>query len=367
VFRPVGAITGLMSIPPAAIPVGRSVESAEEDGEGGPVGSAPDLESARTVEAGPRHSGPGDAPGGRRHVSRLLVTFVGLILVLILVIALLISRHGTAGNVGDPGNAGPLPNPVQPAGQVPPHGGPAGVKWHLQFDETFSEGKDALLQSGVWHAGWFGDGRLTDKVNGEETALFASDNLSVAGGVARLTVTPNVRNAALEDGTTEPNLGAALNSDESQATRGFMMTYGYVEARMQLPAAPVDEHVWPSFWLNGENWPDDMEIDVVEGDGTDHGNKFNIHYGSNNNDTTNLNDVHRQRTVPGATTGWHTYGAEIRPDGVTFYYDGKAVYTYRGQVPDAPRYLMLGASTSARVTAPRSLLVDYVRAWTRAG
>lgn len=294
-----------------------------------------------------------------------MVPLVGLALVLVLLVALLISHRGDTGNGGTGHASGPLPDPVRPAAQVPPNGGPAGATWHLLFDESFSEGKDALLQSGIWHAGWFGDGRLTDKVNGEETSLFSVDNLSVSGGVARLTVTPNARQQALSDGTTEPNLGGAINSDESQASRGFMLTYGYAEARMWLPAAPASEQVWPSFWLNGETWPDDMEIDVLEGDGTDQGNKFNIHYGSNHNDTTNLDNAHRKRTIPGATAGWHTYGADIRPDGVTFYYDGTAVYDYQGKVPDVPRYLMVGLSTSARVTQPRTLLVDYVRTWTR--
>jgi hypothetical protein len=303
---------------------------------------------------------------------------VGLVLVAVLVVVLVIGRHGTPGSGSPPSSgpqptsgshhtSGPLPSPVVPVKQVAPIGGPKGVSWHLQFDEGFAEGKDALLASGVWHSGWFGDGQLTDKTNSEERALFSRDNVSIAHGIARLVVTPNTDHASLDDGTTEPNLGSALNTDPSQASRGFTMTYGYAEARMKLPAAPVGEQVWPSFWLNGETWPDDMEIDVVEGDGTDQGNKFNIHYGTDNHDTTTLNDVGRERTVSGATAGWHTYGVEIRPGGLTFYYDGAAVYAYEGHVPDVPRYLMIGESTSGHVSTSRPLLVDYVRTWTRAG
>ena len=70
-------------------------------------------------------------------------------------------------------------------------------------------------------------------------------------------------------------------------------------------------------------------------------------------------------TVAGATTGMHTYAADIRPDGVTFYYDGVAVGGYDGAVPDAERYLMVGITSSGTVQAPRTLLVDHVRAWTR--
>jgi hypothetical protein len=294
----------------------------------------------------------------------------------ILVVALLISRQATptptpapdpSGTGITPQKAGPEAYPVHPVKPVLPAAGPAGVAWKLQFDEDFTAGKDALLRSGIWHTGWFGDGLLTDRVNSDEKTLFARDNLSVSGGIARLDVTPNTRHAALEDGTTQPNLGAALNTDQAQAPRGFMMTYGYAEARLQLPDAPLAEGAWPSFWLTGETWPDDMEIDIVEGDGTDSGNKFNIHYGSNHRDTTTLDDVGRDRTVPGSTAGWHTYGADIRPDGITFYYDHTAVYAYHGKVPNSARYLMVGLSSEAKVTTTRTLLVDYVRAWNRAG
>jgi hypothetical protein len=253
----------------------------------------------------------------------------------------------------------PAPSALQPVG------GPSGVSWQLQMDENFDGDTRSVLDSGRWHSGWFGNGKLTGRVNTEETALFARQNISVADGVARFEVTPNSDHLKLSDGTTAPNLGAALNSDDKQAARGFMMSYGYVEARMQLPAGSRGEGVWPSFWLNGHTWPDDMEIDVVEGDGTDQGCKFNLHYGSDDRDTVNLNDVGRKRTVPGATTGMHTYAADIRPDGVTFYYDGQAVYAYHGKVPDAQRFLVLGVSASGTVTEARSLRVDYVRAWTR--
>jgi hypothetical protein len=335
---------------------------------------SPDSVESEQPVGGPRESvvpppGRGDV-GPRRRRGRLLLAGAVVLVCLGLVFPLVAGRFAGGQRPPAPAPAStPVasPGPLHPVKQVPPVGGPTGVSWKLQFDEGFADDKAAVLNSGIWHSGWFGDGELTGTVNSLETALFSRDNLSVADGIARFEVTPNTRHQGLAGGTSEPNLGAALNTDEAQASRGFMMTYGYVEARMQLPAAPVNEKVWPSFWLNGETWPRDMEIDVVEGDGTDQGNKFNIHYGTGHTDTTNLNNEDRLRTVPGATTGMHTYGAEIRPDGVTFYYDGLAVYSFQGKVPNVPRYLMVGVSSSAKVSSPKALLVDYVRAWTRAG
>jgi hypothetical protein len=312
-------------------------------GEGTPAVRT-DTVASDAGHAAPRHR----APSRRRPWLWGGAVALVLVLVLVLVLSRLLS-----------GGSPPAPSSIQPVG------GPGGVSWQLQMDEDFDGDTRSVLDSGRWHPGWFGNGTLTGPVNSDETALFSRDNFSVADGVARFEVTPNSDHRKLADGTTAPNLGAALNSDESQAERGFMMSYGYVEARMQLPAGTPTDAVWPGFWLNGHTWPDDMEIDIVEGNGTDQGCKFNIHYGHDNQDTNNLNDSERHRTVPGATTGMHTYAADVRPDGVTFYYDGVAVFTYHGAVPDAQRYVMVGVSTSGQVDSSHSLEVDYVRAWTR--
>lgn len=287
----------------------------------------------------------------RRRAPRRLAVGGALLACLALLVALLTSRGGDT-----PGADG-VPDPV-------PAGGPEGVSWQLELDEDFSGDLATLQDSGTWHTGWFGDGQLTLPVNDLETALMNTDNLSIADGVARMELTPNTDGLALRDGTTYPNLGTAINTDWAQSSEGFAFTYGYVEARMQLPAGDPDEEVWPSFWLTGHTWPDDMEIDVIEGDGTDQGNKINVHSGTRE-DPINLNGPQRVHTVAGATTGMHTYAADIRPDGVTFYYDGVAVGGYDGAVPDAERYLMVGITSSGTVQAPRTLLVDHVRAWTR--
>jgi Glycosyl hydrolases family 16 len=270
---------------------------------------------------------------------------VGLLLAILLVIVLVVRASDSGGP------------------EVQPTGGPPGVHWSLQLDENFDGSTATVLGSGTWHPGWFGNGRLTAAVNSRETSLYSADNLAVANGIATFTVSPNAPRLKLANGRGAANLGAAINTDDHQAADGFTMRYGYVEARMQLPAADPAEQVWPSFWVTGHKWPDDMEIDVVEGDGADQG-KYNIHYGRGR-DTTNLNQGDRVRAVPGATTGMHTYGADIRPDGVTFYYDGAAVYEYRGPVPDAERFVMVGVSSSASVSSPHALLVDHVRAWSR--
>jgi hypothetical protein len=256
------------------------------------------------------------------------------------------------------------PSGVQPFGGAPQAAGP----WNLIFQEEFQQADAAaLLASGKWHFGWFGDGILTGPVNGLETALYDVTTLSVGSGVGTFAVRPNSTNKTLSGTPAKANLGGSIVSDpwQSGATPGFMMSYGYAEARFRQPAGNETETLWPGWWLNGHDWPSCMEIDIMEGDGTDAGCGFNIHYGPATVETLNLNNIPggRTRTVVGATSGMHTYGADIRPDGVTFYYDGIAVYNFAGTVPDVDRYLMIGNSCAGTMSAQKDLVVEYVRAW----
>jgi len=256
------------------------------------------------------------------------------------------------------------PPPTVQSDSPMPVGGPPGTRWVLSFAEEFNGTAADALNSGTWHTGWWGDGVLTRAVDSQETALYDRSLITVANGYAFMKAAPNTTNKSVA-GVQKSNLGSQLVSDPSQATVGKMVGYGYVEARLQQPAGNGTEAVWPGWWLNGHTWPDDMEIDILEGNGTDNGNCYNIHYGVGD-DTTNLNATDRCAAVKGATSGMHTYGADIRPDGVTFYYDGQAVGSYSGAVPPASRYLMVGISTAGTLTSEKTLQVDYVRAWNRA-
>lgn len=237
----------------------------------------------------------------------------------------------------------------------------------MLFAEEFDQAStSALLAEGRWATGWFGTG-VTGSVNDTETAYYDPDLVAVSSGQATFTAGPNATDKK-PPGITEsrPNLGAQLSTDPDQAPTGFTMSYGYVEARLQQPAGNPTEAVWPGWWLTAHDWPTAMEIDVLEGDGTDTGGGFNIHYGATVGvDSINLNAGPRLATVTGATTGMHTYGADIRSDGVDFYYDQVWVGGYVGAVPDTPRFLMTGLSTAGTLTGSKALIVDYIRAWER--
>ena len=61
--------------------------------------------------------------------------------------------------------------------------------------------------------------------------------------------------------------GGVARSDASGilTTNGtFSFTYGYMEARIWLPGSGSIAD-WPAFWADGQNWPTDGEIDILEG------------------------------------------------------------------------------------------------------
>ena len=50
----------------------------------------------------------------------------------------------------------------------------------------------------------------------------------------------------------------------------FSFTYGFIEARVWLPGvpgSPGEVANWPGVWADGQNWPEDGEIDIAEGIG----------------------------------------------------------------------------------------------------
>ena len=93
----------------------------------------------------------------------------------------------------------------------------------------------------------------------------------------------------------------------------FEQSYGYFEARVYLPGVDGQIANWPGFWTNGQNHPEDGEIDIVEG--LDGDASWHYHYP----------DGAPGEHAEGDYTGWHTYGALWEPGKISFYYDNEFV------------------------------------------
>ena len=251
-----------------------------------------------------------------------------------------------------------------------PVGGPDGVLWAPLHMEEFTGSKADLLAGEDWSYGWYeADGAtLSGPANGNENSLYDRDQFAITDGVAQFTVGPNTSGKSL-NGYTPDNLGANLMGT------GMMFGYGYMEARIQQVAGDESEGLWPGFWLNGWTRPADMEIDVMEGDGTD-SYAYNIHWDQQSGELVYMTDTGyghytlppntHSYTVEGSATGFHTYGVDVRADGIDWYIDGAKIGSYTGTVPAAERFPIIGLSTYGIVPQPKTMLVEYVRIWQRA-
>ena len=107
-------------------------------------------------------------------------------------------------------------------------------------------------------------------------------------------------------------------------------TYGYIEARMRLPAG---SGMWPAFWMLPETryqnsgWPTSGEIDIMEARGRllrNYGST--IHSANQNGQDVYHGDDYRLEENNNITQ-WHCYGCEWLEDRFNFFIDGEHWFT----------------------------------------
>ena len=103
-------------------------------------------------------------------------------------------------------------------------------------------------------------------------------------------------------------------------------TYGYVEARINLPSG---KGTWPAFWMMPSNvdwstngWPRCGEIDIMEEVGVDKNRVSSSLHTQNYNHTKNTQKTH-EMYLDGAEGEFHIYALEWTEDAITTYVDGK--------------------------------------------
>ncbi len=212
-----------------------------------------------------------------------------------------------------------------------------------------------------------------------------------ADGVLRIT-------AAYEPGYVYGTEGAKnYTSARLRTTKGsealFSTTYGYVEARIALPATAG---AWPAFWMLPQStqvyggWPVSGEIDIMETCGA-----FNdvakdniacgtLHWGTPSHVYKGSGYV----DLASPYTYFHSYAIDWQPGEITWYYDGQPINTlstWEGAIPgasdslgfdapfDMPFYMLLnlavdsgqfgGAVNKAGFNDDINMYVDYVRVY----
>jgi beta-glucanase (GH16 family) len=230
---------------------------------------------------------------------------------------------------------------------------PNGVSgnWHLVFSDEFNGNS---LDLSKWQPSWFGTDptQVTPPVNDSEESCYDPGQVSVSNGELDLRAIAGPCLAS--NGVTYPYRSGLISSNGK-----FSFTYGTFEARIWTPAG---DGVWPAFWSDGQNWPDDGEIDVLEAYGTDD-SEFHYHYPGGGPGGGVL--------VPGATAGWHTYAVDWEPGQITWYYDGQQVWSLTNAdltpgsvITSSAQYLIVNLGLNAGTsTVPATMRVDYVRVW----
>ncbi len=233
----------------------------------------------------------------------------------------------------------------------------------LTFDEDFK----GPLSVSAWgpgtrwiahtpYAGDFGDAGFADPEKGFP--------LTIEDGVLRI-----------EARKVGDRWRSGLLSSVDPKGDGFSQKFGYFEMRAKLPKGLG---TWPAFWLMGVpqlKEPRDkktlaqVEIDVVEQYGV----------GPNALHTTlrlwGPGRFHWAEgdtsIVTGMTDGFHTYGAMVEEDFITFYYDGVALRNdSTPKEAKVPLYLMVDLALGGgwpidRTPNPSHLLVDYIRVYAK--
>lgn len=245
-----------------------------------------------------------------------------------------------------------------PSGETPPTSpaSPVGIRgtWTLKQADEFN---GAALDTTTWRPGWFGSG-VSGPVSSGELACYNSNNVSFPGdGSVHLKITAT---SATCSGSTKPYTGALLSSNPSdgRSSGGYRFTYGAVESRIYLPSYGGTRVAnWPAVWTDGQNWPADGEMDIMEGLGGDA--CWHFHSPSGGPGGCGVGDF----------TGWHTVAAEWQPGRVDYYYDGAKVGSVATGITTSPMYLILNNSVSgwagATTVAPADMAVDYIRVWQR--
>jgi beta-glucanase (GH16 family) len=157
----------------------------------------------------------------------------------------------------------------------------------------------------------------------------------------------------------------------------FAQRYGYFEIEAKMPKG---QGVWPAFWLHTRVGGVYLEIDVMEvfsggippwsKSGPD-GVPIAVMYAPAVWTAPKTKAGFAKVPTPDLTADFHRYAAKWEPGRITFYFDGREVYSVNATIAE-PMYILVdlkygSASGDPDETTPtgesNSFEVNYVKAW----
>jgi beta-glucanase (GH16 family) len=197
------------------------------------------------------------------------------------------------------------------------------------------------LDAKKWNPSWFGHGASpSNPVNSKENDCYSPQEVMLRRGYLILAAVPH------------NCLGHGYMAGLVNTNGKFSFVTGVLKARVWLPPGQGATVDWPAIWTDGQHWPNDGEIDVLEGlAGHD------------------CWHVHTVKPTVGACAsikgGWHTVEMDRTKTSLTFFYDGKKVGTASTSAfADRPHYLVLNLAVSRYISPPEKpafMLVDWIQ------
>jgi beta-glucanase (GH16 family) len=163
----------------------------------------------------------------------------------------------------------------------------------------------------------------------------------------------------------------------------FEKMYGRFEVRAMLPSGVG---MWPAFWTLGNdfatvNWPNCGEIDIMENRAIEPTINHGSLHGPGYSGMMPLTAIYTLPNGASFTTAFHTFAIEWELNVVRFYVDDNLYetrtpmdLTTQKWVFEHPHFLLLNLAVGGRFPTnptdttpfPQTLLVDYVRVYSRA-
>lgn len=268
-----------------------------------------------------------------------------------------------------------VPATAAPAAGIAAPNGVGGGNWKLSFSDEFNGGSLDLTKWILCNPSFASS---CNPYNNEEekfnVALTGNANVKVSGGQLHLIATKDGGQVHSGMVSTGPN---KFGYDQP-GYKGFQFTYGYYEGRVKLPKG---KGFWPSMWMLPDQgkygaWPGSGEYDVFEIPGNDPTEyHFTAHWAGNG--VCGHACTPQQATIPDSSAGFHTYGLDWEPSGLTWYFDGKKMgntVNDAGSVKNTPFYIIanfsvggswgpLQGGTDGSTPFPASMDIDYLRVW----
>ena len=245
---------------------------------------------------------------------------------------------------------------------------------HLTFDDEFNSLSlnmgTASTAGGTWNTFYNGGVRSLTQ-NGEQEIYvdpsyagtsgspLGLNPFSVQNGILTIAASPTP-SQDLQYLGNHPYISGAITTQNS-----FSQTYGYFEIRAEMPSAGPG--MSPAFWLLNKNntWP--PEIDVLEQVGSPTSNIYSTVIAS----TTSRSQG--SVNVGDTSKAFHTYGVLWTPQTLTFYFDGRPLFSAPTPADmNSPMYMLVnlavgsswaGYPTATTNWALANMKIDYVRAY----